>query len=119
MLLLAQSLLTAAGFEYDEIEELWVARMPLRPLVAVECDEGQAYIREAVMEVQSILDSIGCVYSNFVVNERFVSLAGLIHGTMCGNAGGSLPTEPSSPLPLLVCGNDRPGLPAMVPIASY
>ena len=42
MLFLAESLLKAAGFEYDEIEETWVARMPLRPLVAVECDEDRS-----------------------------------------------------------------------------
>jgi hypothetical protein len=93
--LLAQSLLWAAGFEYDEIEELWVARMPLRPLVAVECDEGRTYIREALTEVQSALEAIGCVYSNFVVNDRFVPVAGPMDGTHCGNAGRSPLTEPS------------------------
>ena len=119
MSLLAQSLLWAAGFEYDEIEETWVAWMPLRPLVAVECDEGRAYIREAMIEVQATLDAIGCVYNNFVINAHFVSVAGPILGTMCGNAGGSLLTELSSPLPVLVSGNDRKGLPAIVPIAPY
>jgi hypothetical protein len=76
MLLLAHPLLTAAGFEYDEIEETWVARMPLRPLVAVECDEDRAYIREALLEVQTSLNAIDCVYNNFVVNARFVSVVG-------------------------------------------
>jgi hypothetical protein len=76
MLLLAHSLLTAAGFEYDEIDEHWVARIPLRPLVAVECDEGRAYIREALLEVQTSLTAIGCVYNNFVVNTRFISIVG-------------------------------------------
>ena len=76
MLFLAQSLLTAAGFEYDEIEESWVARMPLSPLVAIECDEDRAYIREALMEVHASLDAIGCVYNNFVVNTCFVSIDG-------------------------------------------
>ena len=82
MLLLAESLLTAAGFEYDEIEEAWIARLPLCPLVAVECDEDRAYIREALMEVQSSLDAIGCVYNNFVVNTRFVSIEGPIPAVM-------------------------------------
>jgi hypothetical protein len=76
MLSLAQSLLWAAGFEYDEIEETWMARMPLRPLVSVECDEDRAYIREALREVQASLDAIGCDYNNFVVNASFVSVAG-------------------------------------------
>ncbi len=76
MLFLAESLLKAAGFEYDEIDETWIARMPLRPLVSVECDEDHAYIREALMEVQASLDAIGCVYNNFVVNASFVSVAG-------------------------------------------
>lgn len=76
MLFLAESLLKAAGFEYDEIDEAWVARMPLRPLVSVECDEDRAYIREALIEVQASLDAIGCVYNNFIVNASFVSVAG-------------------------------------------
>ena len=76
MLFLAESLLKAAGFEYDEIDETWVARMPLRPLVSVECDEDRAYIREALTEVQTSLEAIGCVYNNFVVNTRFVSIEG-------------------------------------------
>ena len=76
MLLLAHSLLTAAGFEYDDVEETWIARTPLRPLVAVECDEDQAYIREALLEIQAAFDAIGCAYNNFVVNARFVSVAG-------------------------------------------
>ena len=76
MLFLAESLLKAAGFEYDEIDETWVARMPLCPLVSVECDEDRAYIREALMEVQASLDAIGCVYNNFFVNASFVSVAG-------------------------------------------
>jgi hypothetical protein len=105
--LLAESLPRAAAFEYDEIEETWVAHMPLHPLVAFECDEGRGYIRQAMMEVQAILDAIGSVYSNFVVNDHFVSVAGPTHDAMCGNAGGSLLTEPSSPLPLLFNGNDR------------
>ncbi len=76
MLFLAQSLLWAAGFEYDEIDETWIARMPLRPLVSVECDEDRAYIREALREVQASLDAIGCAYNNFVVNASFVFVAG-------------------------------------------
>ena len=77
MLLLAESLLKAAGFEYDEIEELWVARMPLRPLVAVERDEDRAYIRAALIEVQASLNAIGCAYNSFVVNARSVSVASI------------------------------------------
>jgi hypothetical protein len=76
MLFLAQSLLWAAGFEYDEIDETWIARMPLRPLVSVECDEDRAYIRESLREVQASLGAIGCAYNNFVVNARVVSVAG-------------------------------------------
>ena len=47
------------------------SRMPLRPLVVIECDEDRAYIREALMEVQAVLTAIGCVYNNFVVNDPF------------------------------------------------
>jgi hypothetical protein len=28
------------------------------------------------MEVQAVLDGLGCVHSNFVVNDHFVSVAG-------------------------------------------
>lgn len=73
MLFLAQSLLRTAGFVYDEVEETWVARLPLRALAAVECDEDRAYIREALIEVRATLDAIGCVYNNFAVNARLGS----------------------------------------------
>jgi hypothetical protein len=114
--LLARSLLWAAGFEYDKIDETWVARMPLRPLVAVECDEGRTYIRQALMEVQATLDTIGCVYNNFVVNGRAIPVAGPIHGAMCGNENDLLLPGRIVPLPLLDSGHDRQGLPAIVPI---
>ena len=74
MLFLAQSLLRSAGFEYDEIDETWVARTPLRPQAAVECDEDQRYIHEALREVRANLDAIGCVYNNFFVHSRLVTL---------------------------------------------
>jgi len=76
MLLLAHSLLWAAGFQYHGIEETWVTRMPVHPLVAVKCDQDRAYIREALTEVHAVLDGIGCVYGNFVVNAGCVSVAG-------------------------------------------
>lgn len=76
MLLLAQALLRAAGFEYDEIDEVWVARAPLRPLAAAECDEDRAYIRESLREVRTILTANGCTYNQFAVNGHCVSLAG-------------------------------------------
>jgi hypothetical protein len=82
MLYLAQSLLRSAGFGYDEIEERWEVRMPLCPLVAIECDEDRAYIRAALMEVQASLTAIGCFYNNFVVNTRFVSIEGPIPAIM-------------------------------------
>lgn len=73
MLLLTQSLLTAAGFEYDEIEERWMARTPLRPLVAADCDEPRAYIAQALAEVRSILNACGSTCTRFTVNGRCVS----------------------------------------------
>jgi hypothetical protein len=72
MLLLTQSLLTAAGFEYDEIEERWVARTPLRPLVATDCDEPRAYVAQALAEVRAILKACGSTYDSFTVNGRGV-----------------------------------------------
>jgi hypothetical protein len=85
MLLLAESLLKAAGFGYDEIEETWFSRTPLHPPVVVECDEDRAYIRETLTEVRSALDAIGCVYDNFVINARFVSVAGPTQISMAMN----------------------------------
>ena len=76
MLLLAQALLRAAGFEYDQIDDTWVARFPLRPLVAAECDEDRAYIMEAIREVKAFMKANGCGYSRFAVNGRCVSLVG-------------------------------------------
>ena len=72
MLLLTQSLLTSAGFEYDDIEERWVARTPLRPVAAAECDETRAYIAQALAEVRSIVRACGSTYNNFAVNGRRV-----------------------------------------------
>jgi hypothetical protein len=76
MLFLAQSLLRAAGFEYDEIEETWVARTPLKAWAAVECDEDQDYIREALREVRAIFDAHGWAYQRLAISAGFVSLAG-------------------------------------------
>jgi hypothetical protein len=72
MLLLTQSLLTAAGFEYDEIEERWVARAPVRPLVRADCDEPRAYITQALAEVRSILKACGSTCTRFTINGRGV-----------------------------------------------
>jgi hypothetical protein len=77
MLILAQTLLRAAGFEYDEFEERWTARTPLRPSAAAECEEDRAYIAEAVGEVYEILKAMGSSYNNFVVNGRRMHQPGL------------------------------------------
>lgn len=77
MLILAQTLLNAAGFEYDEFEERWTARVPLHPVAAVECEEDRAYIGEALAEVHAILSATGCTYNSFAVNGRCVRLPGL------------------------------------------
>ncbi|MGO8753130.1 MAG: hypothetical protein ACLQNE_44880 [Thermoguttaceae bacterium] len=77
MLFLAQSLLRAAGFRYDETEETWIARTPLCPMVTVECDERREYILEAISEVRAILSTKGCTFNNFSVYGRCVSISGL------------------------------------------
>jgi hypothetical protein len=61
MLFLAQSLLRAAGFEYDEIADNWVARAQRRPLATVECEEDGAYFREALRQAQAVLNAAGYV----------------------------------------------------------
>ena len=96
MLLLAQSLLRAAGFEYDEVAETWVARLPLRPLAAAECDENRAYIIEALAEVQAILKANGCNYGDFAVNGRYVALGPYTNFVTPGMATGYLPVASGS-----------------------
>jgi hypothetical protein len=77
MLFLAESLLKAAGFKYDEIDDTWVAAVRLPPVATVECDEDGAYIMEALLEVHAVLDTVGCTYNNFAINGRYLSLVGL------------------------------------------
>lgn len=69
MLSLARFLLRSAGFEYDDVEETWIARGPLQPVPAVECDETPAYIREAMREAQAVVRSKGLRF-HFTVNDR-------------------------------------------------
>ena len=77
MLFLAESLLKAAGFKFDEIQDTWVAPRRLSPVVTVECDEDGSYVTEAMLEVHAALEAAGCTYNNFAVNGRYVSLVGL------------------------------------------
>lgn len=77
MLFLAESLLKAAGFQYDEIEDTWVAPVRLPPVVTVECDEDGPYITEAMLDAHTILEACGCSYRNFAIRGRYVSLVGL------------------------------------------
>jgi hypothetical protein len=76
MLTLAQLLLRSAGLVYDDIEETWIAPLPLQPVAEVECDENRAYIREALREAQRVLDTRGMMYCSFVVNGRVESQLG-------------------------------------------
>ena len=77
MLFLAERLLKAAGFEYDQIEETWVVPVPLRPVVTVECDEDGPHVMEALLEVHAVLQANGCTYNNFAINGHYVSIVGL------------------------------------------
>ena len=77
MLFLAESILRAAGFEYDQIEETWMAPVRLRPVVTVETDESGSYIMEALLEVHAILEAAGCTYNNFAIRGGFLSIVGL------------------------------------------
>lgn len=77
MLFLAETILKAAGFKFDETQDTWVAPRRLSPVVTVECDEDGSYIMEALLEVHAVLDTIGCTYNNFAINGRYVSLVGL------------------------------------------
>jgi hypothetical protein len=76
MLPLAQKLLTAAGFEYDAIDQIWVVPVPLPPLVTVECHQGDEIV-DAILEVHAVLETHFCTYSSFSINGRYVSIVGL------------------------------------------
>ncbi len=77
MLFLADKLLSAAGFKYDQTDDTWVAPMRLRPVVTVECDESGSYITEALLEVHAALEAAGITYNNFAISGGYLSLVGL------------------------------------------
>ena len=77
MLFLAEKLLNAGGFQYDQIEETWVAPVRLPPVVTVECDQNGPCIMESLLEVHAVLESRGCSYRNFALRGGYLSLVGL------------------------------------------
>ena len=77
MLFLAETLLKAAGFKYDPIENAWVAPARLRPVVTVETGESGPCITEAIIEVHAVLEAAGYTYNNFAINDGYLSLVGL------------------------------------------
>ena len=77
MLCLTEKLLTAAGFEFDDIEDTWVVPVPLPPVATVECDEDGSYVMEAMLELHDILHANGVSYVNFAIGGGFVSVVGL------------------------------------------
>ncbi|MHB0960067.1 MAG: hypothetical protein ACYC0X_19970 [Pirellulaceae bacterium] len=77
MLFLAEKLLNAAGIRYDQIEDTWVVPVHLAPVVTVESDECGSYIMEAMLEVHTVLEVVGCSYNNFAINGSYVSVVGL------------------------------------------
>ena len=76
MLLSAQSLLWAAGFEYDGIEETLGDPDAGDILRGARMRPGSSVHREALTEVHIVLDGIGCADCNFVVNAGCVSVGG-------------------------------------------
>ena len=77
MLPLSEKLLTAAGFDYDAMEQTWVVPVPLPPLVTVECVAGDGNVLDVLLEVHAVLDAHDCTYFNFSINGRYVSIVGL------------------------------------------
>jgi hypothetical protein len=88
MLFLAETLLKAAGFQYDQTEDTWVVPVHLPPVVTVACDEGDKYIIDALVDVHEILEAVGCTYNNFAINGGYVSLVGprRTHRSILGTA---------------------------------
>ncbi len=78
MLPLSLNLLTAAGFEYDAIEQTWVVPVPLPPLVTVECHEGDGNIMDALLDVHAILDANDCTYNILAVYIAYEATETLI-----------------------------------------
>ncbi len=77
MLFLAENLLRAAGFQYDQIEDTWLVPVRLPPVTTVQCDEDGPYITEAMLEVHTALEACGCSYRNFALRGGYLSLVGL------------------------------------------
>jgi hypothetical protein len=77
MLFLAEALLYASGFVYDDIQEMWVHQSSSPPGAAVECDEDGVYLTEALRQVDAVLRAKGCTYSHFSISDHLVSVVGL------------------------------------------
>jgi hypothetical protein len=77
MLFLTESLLKAAGFKYEEINDTWAVPVRLPPVVTVECDADGPPIVEALLQVHAVLEVCGCTYRNFAVRGGCLSLVGL------------------------------------------
>jgi hypothetical protein len=77
MLFLTQTILKAAGFEYDDVAEAWGVPVRLRPVVTVECDEDETYILEAMLEFQHVLEANHYTHNYFSIHGGSVSIVGL------------------------------------------
>jgi hypothetical protein len=77
MLFLTQTILRAAGFEYDDVAETWVVPVRLQSVVNVECDEDETYILEAMLEFQHVLEANHCTHHHFSIHGRGISITGL------------------------------------------
>jgi hypothetical protein len=77
MLFLAERLLNAAGFQYDQIDDTWMMPVRLPPVVTVQCDEDGACITEAMLQIHAVLEGQGCSYRNFAIRGGYLSLVSL------------------------------------------
>ena len=77
MLFLAEALLYASGFVYDDIQDTWVYQASSPPGAPVEYDEDGVYLTEALRQVDAVLRAKGCTYSHFSISRHAVSVVGL------------------------------------------
>jgi hypothetical protein len=77
MLFLAETLLNAAGFRYDRIEDTWAVPVPLCPVLMVETEADGSHIMEALLEIHAALETCGCTYSSSAIHDGYLSIVGL------------------------------------------
>lgn len=86
MLILAETLLNAAGFRHNHVEDTWAVPVRPRPVVTVECDEDGSCNMDALLDVHATLESCGFTYNNFAIRDGYLSVVGLMRAQVAAVA---------------------------------